>query len=83
MTELNTCLYGNYSSKHKTIGRMDFFKNPIGTNANGLQYIIIRAGLSTLKGLSCKLDLHIFSLRLSHESQNGDDSKIINAMEAT
>ncbi|MDP8239141.1 MAG: hypothetical protein P9X24_08625 [Candidatus Hatepunaea meridiana] len=56
--------YDNYSSKHKTFGHMDYFKSPTsGMKPMGLQDIIIRGGLSPLKALSCKADLHLFSVK--------------------
>jgi hypothetical protein len=65
----------NYSSKHKTFGFMDYFKNPTDIKSQGLQDLIIRAGLTPLKELDCQVDFHKFNVEKSFKSvKNGKSS---------
>ena len=51
-----------YSSKHRFNGYMDYFKTPTGVKGNGLRDLIIRSGITPMENLSCKLELHHFSV---------------------
>jgi len=64
--------FDNYSSKHRTFGHMDFFKNPTGIKSKGMQDFIIHLGATPVKELMLLADLHYFRLEKTYTSaKNG------------